>query len=217
MFTTTLVLSNSLRLLEDIQRRLELAVESKPRSIDCLLQCGDEPCHHQPLKAVPCPESEEQKKDNDLSPDMALLKQEQALPLMIDGIRKKSVEAGRAEENAPKYSVQKRCNCLTHQKRAIRLGDLSEAATKASEARHENLCLSLTSEQRSEETKPARTVQSPKTVSPVKITPKSSNAFAFADVSAASPLKDTGILEAKWHFKTTCAQASSDQILARLR
>lgn len=101
--------------------------------LQCMLKCGADPCWYEaPQQNYHLESSDHQTRISEGPSEAAPQKQDEALPLLINGASKKSTELSRGGETNPRYSVHKRCNCLTHQKRASRLEASLEAASKAS-------------------------------------------------------------------------------------
>lgn len=109
------------------------------RSIDCVLECGTEFCPLDPLQEVSDSESPSvvHTDDNNEPSEHALPEIEQDLPLLIGRPRRKTPEEIRAAEAASRYSVSKRCNCLTHQKRASWSPSTSHEASKVSKVQRQ--------------------------------------------------------------------------------
>lgn len=121
-FKGTLAQLSDLQLRYELQNRVLHAAASQQRNIECVLKCGGQSCEHLVFQAVSqiyqsestisVPETKNEEAAHDALPET-----KQDLPMLLGGPRRKTPEEIRAAEAASRYSMAKRCNCLTHQKR----------------------------------------------------------------------------------------------------
>lgn len=110
-----------------------LAEEEERRSIDCIVECGDDPCRHWMARSDSHQHENTRRKEGKLWPSFLCVQRMYSAESGLDRVEKGKPNG--AQEASPQYSPQKRCNCLSHQRQAQRPELLLEEQRKVRTSR----------------------------------------------------------------------------------